>query len=311
MRRSTASSSAATSGSSAAVDGLDAGAAVDVDHGRDALAPGRPHPVGEQHVGAGHGPLEDLAGPLGQDHRGHRPELLAALDVVEPLQVGRPGGVGEQAAVPEGARPVLAAALEPGDHPVGGDHLGDRVGQVGRALVGDPGRGQPGGQLVVGPAAPEGGRRHGRDPVAEGVGEVHGRAEGGAGVAGGRLHPDALERPLLGQDRVGHAVERDPAGHGQVAVAGLGVQPADQLEQDLLEAELDAGGQVGVLGGPLLALAAPLGQGVQLDRGDGEAAVAGGPDGLAQLPEVGAAARRRPGPSPCTRPRSAGTRGGR
>ena len=128
---------------------------------------------------------------------------------------------------------------------------------------------------------------HGRDPVAEGVGEVHGRAQGGAGVAGGRLHPDALERPLLGQDRVGHAVERDPAGHGQVAVAGLGVQPADQLEQDLLEPELDAGGQVGVLAGPLLVAAAPLGQGVELDRGDGEAAVAGDPDGLAQLAEVG------------------------
>ena len=188
---------------------------------------------------------------------------------------------------PRARGPVLAAALEPGHHPVGGDHLGHRLGQVGRALVGDLGRGQPGGQLVVGPAPPQGGGGHGRDPVAEGVGEVHGGAEGGAGVAGGRLHPDALERPLLGQDRVGHAVEGDPAGHGQVAVAGLGVQPADQLQQHLLEAELDAGRQVGVPAGPLLALAAPLGQGAELDRGDGEAAVAGDPDRLAQLPQVG------------------------
>jgi hypothetical protein len=116
------------------------------------------------------------------------------------------------------------------------------------------------------------------------VGDVHGGAEGGAGVASGRLHPDPLERPVGGQDRVGHAVERDPAGHGEVAVAGLGVQPAGQLQQDLLEPELDAGGQVGVLAGPLLVLAAPLGQGVQLDRGHGEAAVAGDPDRLAQLP---------------------------
>src|SRR4029450_3536077 len=85
--------------------------------------------------------------------------------------------------------PVVVAPLEPGAHPVGGDDLGHRLGQVGRALVGDPGRGQPGGQLVVGPAPPEGGGGHGRDPGAEGVGEVHGGAEGGAGITAGRPAP--------------------------------------------------------------------------------------------------------------------------
>ena len=112
-------------------------------------------------------------------------------------------------------------------------------------------------------------------------------AEASARVARRRLHPHVLERAPLVDHRVGHAVEGDAAGHGEVAVAGPGVQPADQLEQDLLEPELDAGRQVGVLAGPLLVLAAPLGQGVELDRGDGEAAVAGGPDGLAQLADAG------------------------
>ena len=64
-----------------------------------------------------------------------------------------------------------------------------------------------------------------------------------------------LERPLGGQPRVGHAVQRDPAGHGQHPVAGPRVQPAGQLEQHLLQPGLHAGGQVGVLGGPLRARA--------------------------------------------------------
>ena len=46
------------------------------------------------------------------------------------------------------------------------------------------------------------------------------RAERRAGVAGRRLHPDALERPAVADPRVHHAVQRDAAGHAEVALAG-------------------------------------------------------------------------------------------
>ena len=58
--------------------------------------------------------------------------------------------------MPEGAGAVLAAALEPGDDAVVGEHLGDRLGEVGGPLVGDAGGAQPAASIsVVGPAAAE------------------------------------------------------------------------------------------------------------------------------------------------------------
>ena len=45
-------------------------------------------------------------------------------------------------------------------------------------------------------------------------------ADRAAGVAGGRLDPEVLERSLAQQPPVGDAVQRDPAGQARVARAG-------------------------------------------------------------------------------------------
>ena len=165
--------------------------------------------------------------------------------------------VGEQAAVTEGPRPELAAALEPGDDPVGGELLGDRLGDVVGALVGDRRAVEPGGQLVVVPAAPEGGGRHRRRPVAQLGGDLEGRAQRRAGVARGRLHPDVAKRALAPQPRVGHAVERHAAGERQARLARLLVQPAGEVDEHLLQPALHGRGEVGVRGQPVGAVAQP------------------------------------------------------
>ena len=115
--------------------------------------------------GDGMAAAEDRGRVLLEHHRRDRPELLAALDVVEPLEVLDPARVGEQAAVPERARPVLAAALEPGDDAVGGQRLGDLLGDVVGPLEVDAGAPQPVGQRVVVPLAAERGRGHRRAPA--------------------------------------------------------------------------------------------------------------------------------------------------
>ena len=70
------------------VDGLDPGRAVHVGDSLQPLLPGGGDVVHEEHVRAGDGSAsEDLGRPVGQHHRRHWPELLASLDVVEPLGV--------------------------------------------------------------------------------------------------------------------------------------------------------------------------------------------------------------------------------
>ena len=143
------------------VDRLHPGRAVHVHHGRDPLPPGRGHVVHEQHVRAGQRSAgEDVRGPPGQHHGRDRPELLPALDVVEPVEVGPPARVSQQRPVPEGAGPVLAAALEPGHHPVAGQHFGHGAGQVRRPFEGHPGGAQRGLDLGVGEAPAEAGVGH-------------------------------------------------------------------------------------------------------------------------------------------------------
>ena len=109
------------------------------------------------------------------------------------------------------------------------------------------------------------------------------RAEGGAGVTRRGLDPDALERPLPGQAGVGHAVEGDPVGHGEVGVAGAGVQPAGEVEDDLLQAGLHARCEVGVLRLPRAVGRAGLCEGAQVERLDHEPAVVGRADRPPQL----------------------------
>ena len=105
--------------------------------------------------------------------------------------------VGEQGAVAERARAELAAALEPGDDAVGGEHLGDRVGEVVRALVDDAAAVEPGGQLVVVPAAAErGGAPSARPASPSSRGDVQRRAERGARRRPPRAAPRLVERAL-------------------------------------------------------------------------------------------------------------------
>jgi hypothetical protein len=152
---------------------------------------------------------------------------------------------------PRARGPYSERPLEPGHHAVVGQHLGDGVGDVVGALERDAGRLQPRRQRLVVPAAPERGGVHRLHAIAHLGRDVHGRAERRAGVARGRLHPDALERRLPPQPRVRHAVQRDAAGEHQVAVARALVQPPGEVEQDLLEAALHGARQRGVRGSEL------------------------------------------------------------
>jgi hypothetical protein len=122
---------------------------------------------------------------------------------------------------------------------------------------------------------------------------VEGGAEGGARVAGGGLHPDLLEGTLPVQHGVGDAVQRGTAGHREDPVAGALVQPAREVEQDLLEAALHAGGQVGVRARPVLVGPSARRQFLPVDPLGDETAVVGGPDGGAHLVEEPGLAVRR------------------
>ena len=132
----------------------------------------------------------------------------------------------------ERARAELAAALEPRDDAVGGEHLRHRVGQVAGALVDDPGVLEPAGQLVVAPAPAERRGPHRRRP---------GRRARGRRAAPRRarcpLSPDAgcTQTSSNGPDAcrrdVGHAVERDAARHRERGLAGALVQPRRELER--------------------------------------------------------------------------------
>ncbi len=65
-----------------------------------------------------------------------------------------------------------------------------------------------------------------------------------AGVAGRRLDPDVLERPLAQQPPVGHAVERHAAGHAQVLRARRSVDRLRHSHDDLLAHHLNGSGQI-------------------------------------------------------------------
>ena len=69
-------------------------------------------------------------------------------------------------------------------------------------------------------------------------------AERAAGVAGRRLDPEALERPLAQQPAVADAVERDAAGEAEVLHAGLAVHVPRHAQHDLLGHLLDRRGEV-------------------------------------------------------------------
>jgi hypothetical protein len=193
--------------------------------------------------------------------------------------------------VPERPRAVLAATLEPGHDAVGRDDVRGRFGDVIGTLVGDGRVAEPPPELLVRPHPPEGGGRHGVDGVPELAGDEESGPQGCPGVAGRRLHPDALEGPPLVEVRVRHAVERDAARHREVRVAGPVVQPAGELEKDFLQARLQRGGEVGVDGRPICVRPEPRREArqVELLPLDDESSGSGDPDRLAEV-----AQERRP-----------------
>src|SRR5687767_1405812 len=69
-------------------------------------------------------------------------------------------------------------------------------------------------------------------------------AQGAAGVAGRRLHPDVFERTLAKEAAIGHAVECDSSGHDEIAAAGRLMRGPRHPEDALLGDALDAGGQI-------------------------------------------------------------------
>ncbi len=167
-----------------------------------------------------------------------------------------------------------------------------------RQRAGDPRGREPRGQLLVAPFPAEVGAGHRRHRLPVQVRQVQRAAERGARVARSRLHPDPVERSIVQQPGVGHAVERDPAGHREAPLVRTLVQPTGELQEHLLQAGLDAGGEVGVVGGPAVPrrVVVPgqrLGVGAPVDRLHAEAAVAGRVDEFTQLAEVAWLAVRR------------------
>ena len=113
--------------------------------------------------------------------------------------------------------------------------------------------------LLVAEARAEIGPRHAvarvraARPVGEQVVTGERRADRPTGVARRRLDPDRIEDLLLEQLPVGHAVERDAAGHAQIARLRFLVQRAPELDDRVLGHRLDGGGDVHVeLGEQLL-----------------------------------------------------------
>jgi len=269
------------------VDRLDAGGVVDVGHGRDLragdvqlrdaeeglllrrhrqAATGRN--VGhQQHVWAVAVELEPPGHPL-PEHRGReRTERLPVfhLQVQDRLHGGRPG-VAEDRAASEGARAELHPALEPAQRlPVrqGAGGGRDEV-PVGKHLDRRPGRFEPSLDLLLFECGAEVGPLH---PVAAAVRfagarqslvEVvcrQGRAQGAAGISGGRLHPEAPEGAVPQDLPVGDAVQRHAPGQAEVPAAGLLREGARHAEDHFLRDRLDGGGQVHLpLRQPLLRL---------------------------------------------------------
>ena len=70
------------------------------------------------------------------------------------------------------------------------------------------------------------------------------RPQGAPGIPGRRLDPDVLECTLAQHLAVGHAIERDAAGHAEILHAGLRRQAPRHPKHDLLGHRLNRGGQV-------------------------------------------------------------------
>ena len=207
--------------------------------------------------GLGITPSKTSAARSRQHDRGDRAELLASLDVVEALQHLPVRRAGEQAAVAERARAVLAAPLEPADDPVGGEHRGRRVGEVVGSLEGHAGGAQARRDLVVAQPrrAPPWPSARSRPPSAQR--ELQCGAERGAGVARRRLHPDVARTaprrraaPLATQFRATPPAMRERRGRPSASCTHWA-----RLENHLLERVCTDAAERGVGVGQCAALA--------------------------------------------------------
>ena len=273
--------------------------------------------VHEQHVRAGQrAAAEDLGGALGQHHRRDRPELLAALDVVEPLEVLRPAGV--RRAASGAPAPAGRTRCGPGTRrrcrwrpgrsaTVVGDVGGPVV--AARRAVRSPPRARR--RVHPRPRSRAGQRRAARRrPLRR---PQSAAPERGARVAGGRLHPDLVERALGEQPGVGHAVERDAAGQRQRR--GSPVRSCSQRARSSSTSSRTACTLAARSACSAVHVSARRRRGLA-KRGPVDAARCGSRRRRWRAParaarRGSAACRRRPAPSPCTRRWSAGSPGAR
>ena len=61
------------------------------------------------------------------------------------------------------------------------------------------------------------------------------------------MAPDAVERPLVADARVHHAVQRDTPGQAEIALAGGRLQPAGEVEDGLFQDDLQRVGDIEVV----------------------------------------------------------------
>ena len=239
-------------------DGLDAGGAVDVGDGGERAAPLLADVDDGDHVGkvGAWFDAKPAINFLERDGGGEGAEGFALFDHgIDAVAHFGMAGVGEDAAVAEGARAEFHGTAVPSEDGTGGDEVGGGAagfveGGEGADfdLSGEGGEGLLDGLVVVGGA--EEGDVH--SAVGDGAifgGEKKRGAEGGAIVAGGGLDVDVVEQAGAEEVTVGGAIEGDAASEGEMLVSGGSGEGAADMEEDGVEAFLKRGGEVAVLGG--------------------------------------------------------------
>ena len=203
--------------------------------------------------------LEPLVDVLAQHAGSKGPEALPELDleVHDRLHLRRPR-VTDDTTRAQSPRAVLHPAVEPADHLLLGHGPSDVLEQlrlVAKIMVTSSGLVEKLLDLARGILRPQEAAllcilAVGRPwLVQQLVPDEQGSPQSAAGIAGGGLNPDVLERPFTQQPAVGDAVERHATRHHEVLHPGLAVQLAPYAQHDLLGHFLDAGRQVHV---PLL-----------------------------------------------------------
>ncbi len=190
-----------------------------------------------------------------EDRRGEGPEALAELDLeVHPALHLGPARVAEDRARAERA----GSELHPPAQEAHDLALRERVGDDARPLVGV--RDMPAGDVLAVEVGLDLVRRERRaeEAAAQRIARrvhlarraehlVRGQQcgpERAARIASGRLHEQTLEPGLAQHAAVGHAVQRDAAGHHYLLRSREPGQVGDQLEHDFLGHQLDRGGEV-------------------------------------------------------------------